>query len=368
MKIQILQENLSKAISSANKFASAKAQLPVLGNILLKTSKNKLFISSTNLEISYSTSIGAQIEEEGEITVPAKQITEIISNLKTGSLSLKVDKEQLKIESQGSKLNVLGMNASDFPTVPSKLDEKTANVLPKGDLQEALSQVLFASSVDETRPILTGVLFIFKKTETVIVATDGFRLSQKKIKASGIENVSKLVMPKNVLIELSKYSSESEGLFFNYKEKDNQISFGLDGTVLSSRIIEGEYPDFERIMPKESTIFVELDKEELLRAVKLASVFARDSANIVKFIVKKDKVTISAESSLAGDQKTDVDAKVEGDEIEIAFNYRFVEDFLHCVKGESVKVALSNPNAPGVFTDMSDSSFIHLIMPVRVQS
>lgn len=368
MKIQILQENLNKALSSASRFANAKAQLPVLGNILLRTQKNKLFICSTNLEISYSTSIGAQIDEEGDITVPARQLTEIVNNLIPGAINLKVEKEQLKIESQGSKLNILGMNASDFPPIPTKIDIKSASSLPKNELQEALSQVIFSSSIDETRPVLTGVLFLFKKNETVIVATDGFRLSQKKIKGSSVNDVSKLIIPKSILMEISKYSGEESELNFNFKENDNQISFAMGDTVLSSRVIEGQYPDFEKIMPKETNISIETDKEEMLRAVRLASVFARDSANIVKFIVKKDKITLTAESSHAGDQKTDVDAKIEGGEIEIAFNYKFLEDFLHSVKGESVKICLSNPNAPGLFTDINDPAYLHLIMPVRIQS
>lgn len=366
MKLKVLQEDFYKALANASRFVSSRAQLPVLGNILLKTNKNKLLILSTNLEISLSTSVGAQIEKEGEITVPAKAITEIISNLAPGTINITCDKEQIKIESQGSKLNVVGMNSSDFPSIPQKVDTKNALSLNKADFQAALSQIIYASSVDETRPILTGILTLVKKGGLVMVATDGFRLSQKKISLDGITNIFKVIIPKNVLFEIAKFVGEEENIFFTFKESDHQVSFAFGDTVLSSRVLEGEFPDYEKIIPKESTIKVNIDKEEFLRVVKLSSVFARDSANIIKFQTGKDNITLSAESPQAGNQKTDIEAKVEGKEIEIAFNYRFLEDFLHSVKGESVDIAFSSSNAPGVFTDPQDPQFIHLVMPVRI--
>jgi DNA polymerase-3 subunit beta len=151
--------------------------------------------------------------------------------------------------------------------------------------------------------------------------------------------------------------------------KEKQVIFGIGDTVLTSRLLEGEYPDFAKIIPKSSSIKVLLDKEEFVRAVKLASIFARESANIVKIKVLKDSVNVSAESSAAGSQETKVDAKVESGEkdFEISFNYRFVEEFLHSVGGEEVKMEFSSVSAPGVFTDTSDSSYLHLIMPVKVQ-
>ena len=184
MKLQVLQENLSKALIDASRFASVKAQLPVLGNIMLVAKKTKLLISSTNLEISIATSIGAKVEEDGEITIPAKTITEVISNLPSGPVTLEGEKEQLKIKSQNFSLNTLGMNSSDFPSIPTSLDEKDSLIFSKEEFLSALSGVTFATSQDETRPILTGVLFIFDKSSLVLVATDGFRLSQKKMKLS----------------------------------------------------------------------------------------------------------------------------------------------------------------------------------------
>ncbi|KKU12401.1 MAG: polymerase III subunit beta protein [Candidatus Woesebacteria bacterium GW2011_GWA1_45_8] len=368
MKLQVLQENFSKALTTASHFTSSRAQLPVLGNILLSASKTKLSVSSTNLEISIALSIGAKIDKEGSITVPSRVITDLVSNLPSATIELEAEKEQLKISSEKFHSTVSGMNSSDFPEVPQSVG-KGAFSLPKQDFLQALSQVIFAASIDETRPVLTGVLLIFKKGQLIMVATDGFRLSQKKIALQSSTKEGKLILPKNVLAEVSRLAAEEGDLLLEIRPNENQSVFALDGTILSSRVLEGEFPDFERIIPKESNIKVSLDKEELLRAVKLSSVFARDSANIVAIKVLKEVVEISSESQLAGSQEAQVEAKVEGNakDFEISFNFRFLEEFLHAAKGEGVQMEFSSSSSPGVFIDPSDPSFLHLIMPVRIQ-
>ncbi len=374
MKLQILQENLEKAVSTTSRFASTRAQLPVLGNILLSTKKTKIYISSTNLEISASVQVGAKIEEEGEISIPAKVISELVANLPKETVSLVSEKEQLKVSVSGFSSTVLGMNSSDFPKIPNSVDKEKSISFPQSELVKALGQVIFATSTDETRPVLTGVLFLFGKNSLSLVATDGFRLSRKTLPLKvGKGADDSVVIPKGVLSEISRTEAEDGEILFGVQDKEKQVLFGIGDTVLTSRLLEGEYPDFEKIIPKSSSIKVLLDKEELMRAVKLASIFARESANIVKIKVLKESIKVSAESGTAGSQETRVDAKVttEGPDLaewEIAFNYRFVEEFLHSVGGEEVKMEFSGVSAPGVFTDTSDTSYLHLIMPVKVQT
>lgn len=371
MKLQVLQENLEKAVSITSRFASVKAQLPVLGNILLSAQKNKIFVSSTNLEISASVHVGAKIEEEGEVSVPAKVISELVANLPKETITLAADKEQLKVSAQGFSSTVLGMNSSDFPKIPSTVSKEKAVTLSHEELVKALGQVVFATSTDETRPILTGVLFLFGKNLLSLVATDGFRLSRKTLPVrSGSEKRESIVIPKAVLNELLRTVPEDAEVLFDLQDKEKQAIFGVGDVILTSRLLEGEYPDFEKIIPKSSSVKILLDKEELLRAVKLASIFARESANIVKVKVLKDSVKISAESGQAGNQETTVEARVESGEkdFEIAFNYRFLEDFLHSVPGEEVKMEFSGASSAGIFTDTSDSTYLHLIMPVKVQT
>jgi DNA polymerase-3 subunit beta len=268
------------------------------------------------------------------------------------------------------------MNSSDFPKIPvSSGKEKTINISLK-DFLEAISYVLFATSVDETRPVLTGVLFLWDKEGLTLVATDGFRLSRKRINVESQKvqkKVESVIIPKLVLSELSRLGSEQEEVSFSLLTKEKQAVFATDEVILSSRILEGEYPDFEKILPKSSSLKVLLDKEEFGRAVKLASVFARDAANVVKLKILKDSIKVSGESGQSGSQETKVDAKIESSGsnlesgFEIAFNYRFLEEFLHSVRGEEVKMEFTTPDKAGVFTDSGDKDYLHLIMPVKVQ-
>jgi DNA polymerase-3 subunit beta len=371
MKLIVLQESLAKAVTQASRFASIRSQLPILGNILFRTTKTKLIISSTNLEISVLIQIGAKIDEEGQISIPSKVISEIINNLPKEQITLESEKEQLKIKTSGFSSNVLGMDATDFPKIPGNLIKPF--ILPKKEILESLSQVVFATSVDETRPILTGVLVILNKNNLVLVATDGFRLSQKKIILNNQKSetiIQKIVIPKGILGEIGRSLEEVSEVQLEIQEKEKQVIFGLGDVVLSSRLLEGNYPDFEKIIPKSSSITVRLDKEEFLRAVKLASIFAREAANIVKLKLSKDSIKVLAESSSSGSQETDVEASVDGETkgFEIAFNCRFLEEFLHSVAGEEVKMEFTTTDKAGIFTDSGDPNYLHLIMPVKVQN
>lgn len=370
MKLQILQENLSKAVNTASRFASVKAQLPVLGNVLLSSKKTKIFVMSTNLEVSVSVSVGAKVEEDGDLCIPAKVLNDVISNLPKEPVNLESDKDQLKVASSGFSGVILGMSSADFPKVPNSVPKDGVINLPSKEFTEALGQVVFAASQDETRPVLTGVLVIKDKKQTSFVATDGFRLSRKVIKVEGGEDF-KLILPKTILMELTRDSQGAGEFLFNFDQKEKQAVFGVGDMVLTSRLIEGEYPDFEKIIPKESLLKVSVDKEDFLRSVKLASIFAREAANIIKIKVLKSSIKLTAESSASGSQEAEVEARVEKESgesgFEISFNYRFLEEFLHSVKGDNILMQFSGVNAAGVFTDPTDSNYLHLIMPVRVQ-
>ncbi len=366
MKVEVLQENLAKGVITASRFASTRAQLPILGNILLRAGKTKLSIISTNLEISCSVSIGAKVSKEGEITVPSKTFLDLITNLPKDTISLESEKEQLKISAPNFSSSVLGMLSSDFPKVPTSIFKEKGLSFSSGDFTKALSQVFFASSNDETRPVLTGVLLIFDKNNLSLVATDGFRLSKKNLKIEGTLS-DRLVLPKQILSELLK--SDENDISFSFDQKDKQAVFGMGDGVFSSRLLEGEYPDFEKILPKDVGMSVRVDKEELLRAVKLSSVFARDSGNVVKIKILKSSLKISAESGASGMGEISVDAKIDGEvgDSEIAFNFRFLEDFLKSLEGEEVLMEITSPSSACVFKDPKDPDYLHLIMPVKIQ-
>lgn len=368
MKFTSLQENLKNAVNITSHFISPKAQLPILGNILIKTDKSKIILSSTNLETSVSTSIGAKVEKEGEITVPGRTFSDVISNLSSGPIEIEVEKEQIKITSGTFKSNILGVNASDFPIIPNSIG-KNSITLPKEMFIDGLNKTLFAVSNDETRPVLTGVLFVFKGKNLHLVSTDGFRLSQKTIKLEKEYEDQKIIVPKTILFEISKLGG-SEEISFSFNKKDNQIIILSGETIFSSRIIEGEYPDFEKILPKSSVLSILIDKEDFEKAIKLASVFARESGNILKLSIKKDSLKVIAESSSSGNQETDLEVKVEKKSefdggVDISFNFRFIEEVLRVIESDEVLIEFGGTNAPGKFIDSKDPNFLHLIMPIK---
>src|SRR3989344_1970926 len=361
MKLQVLQEELTKALLTCSRFASTRIQLQVLSNILLKAEKNKLVTSATNLETSISIAMGAKVIEDGEITVPAKTFTELISHLGSGQINLETDKETISIKSSGFDSVVPGMNAADFPQIPKEVGLDNIK-LPSKNLVDALGSTLFAVSVDEIRPVLTGVLLIMKENNILLVSTDGFRLSQKKIKVDYKDEEKKLIIPKNALSEVMRLASFAESVSFSYKKSDNQVIFSAANSTLSSRVIEGEFPDFERIIPRKTGIKVTVDKEDLLRAVKLSSVFARDAANVIKMKIADGEVEVSAESNVSGRETAKVEAKVEGEKVKdfvIAFNFRFLEDFLAVAKDDSITMEFSDPNSPTLFLDPKETEFLH---------
>lgn len=368
MKAQILQEDFSKALNISSRFVSARAQLPVLGNIVIKTQKNKLLLMATNLEMSFVTSLGAKIETEGEIAVPSRTTADLVSNLSKGSLTIEVVGEQFKIANESFESTLVGMNPSDFPSIP--LDINAPLQVPREEFLRSVSRVLFCSSHDETRPVLTGVLFIFEKDTLSLVATDGFRLSRKVLKLSHEVDNKRTILPKNSLAEMLRVSTTGENISLEFKQSENQVVFGLGGgageSILSTRVIEGDFPPFEKIIPKDHLVRVTIDKQELLQAVKASLVIARDSAYIGRLKVGEGKLEVSSESARSGKQKFSIDAKVEGEPIDILFNLHFIEEYLNNIEGDEVVAEFKDQTSPGVFHDPTDPQFLHLIMPLKM--
>ena len=368
MKLTVLQENLKKAVNLTSHFISNKAQLPILSNILIKTDKSKLILSATNLENSITTSISCKIDEEGEICVNGKILNEMISNLSSGNIDIDASKEQLKITSAKFKSNLLGTNTLDFPKLSNSLGKNTL-LINKEDFVKNLSKVLFSTSLDETRPILTGVMFAFDSNHLSFVSTDGFRLSEVKLKSKiDSENFS-LIIPKAILNEIVKIEDEGDIEMF-YDKSNNQIVFKIGDIILSSRIIEGSFPDYKKIIPKSSEIIINVDKIELEKALKLSSIFSRDASNIVKIKIKDQLLIVEAESSTSGKQETEIEIRSEDKikkDLEIMFNFRFLEEVLKSIESDEVQIKILDANTAAIFLDPENSNFLHLIMPIKSQ-
>ncbi|KKP46515.1 MAG: polymerase III, beta subunit protein [Candidatus Woesebacteria bacterium GW2011_GWA1_33_30] len=372
MKLTVLQENLKTAINLTSHFITNKAQLPILSSILIQANKSKLTLSATNLENSITTSIAVKIEKEGEITVNGKVFNEVISNLSSGTIDIEVVKEQIKITSPNFKSNILGSNTSDFPKLPKSVGRNSI-VLEKEEFVKSLSKVLFSVSLDETRPVYTGVWFIFNDKNLTLVATDGSRLTEIILKTKITSDDFSLIIPKSILNEIVRIE-EDDNIEMSYDKENNQVVFKIGDILLSSRIIEGSFPDYKKIIPKSSVSIINIDKLELEKAVKLSSVFARDAGNIVKLIINNEKLVIKAESSTSGSQETEIEIRVgEGEksieqEIEIMFNFKFLEEMLKVIENDEICIKITGANTAAIFLDSKSPNFLHLIMPIKSQN
>ena len=374
MKVSILQENLSKGLNIVNRFILPKAQLPILNNILIKTEQGRLKLAATNLETGINLWLGAKVEKEGEICVPAKNLTEYISLLLPQKINLEIEKNFLKVSGETNEANFISLSASEFPIIPTLKKKPEISLISK-DLSLAIAQVALAASQDEGRPALTGVLVKTKKDKLILAATDGFRLSVKEIKGFKESQqltkvLNELLIPARALIEVGKIISESKdeiNLGLTVTPESNQIIFSTPEMEVISRLIEGKFPDFEKIIPEKSKTQITIETESLLQAVRAASIFAREAANIIKFEVKGSKLEISSNSPQLGENKSLLEVKGEGEGGRIAFNSRYLMDFLNSVKSDLITFEMTTSLNPGIFKPADDKSFLHVIMPIRIQ-
>lgn len=371
MKLSLLEENLSLALSHTSRFVASKVQLPILNHILLSTDNGRLKLSATNLDLAINYWLGAKIEKEGSLCLPAKEITEFVSYLPAGKIDLNLkDNNVLTLTSEKTESNFACLPPADFPEIPT-LDPKTAFEIDLPLLTQAINQIAFAAAVDDSRPVLTAILCTFSEKELTLVATDGFRLSLKNLKFEDSLTLSEekqsFLIPAKSLLEVVKLAKNAKKVKIGLTKDAHQLVFVLEDIELVSRLIEGEYPDFNRIIPKESATKIYLNRDEFSQAIKQSSVFARQSANVVKFSLKKDSLELSANAPQIGQNKVTLDAKIEGDSLDIAFNYKFISDFLTICTGNEIVLELNEALSPGLFRDLSDPALTHIIMPVRIQ-
>lgn len=368
MKISILQTHLLSTLTRVGRIISPKAQLPILQNILLETKGNIFIVAGTNTETSIVSKSNAKIGKEGGACVPAKLLIEFITSLPEGVVEMNVKEEVLEIKSNGFEATIPCVSKEEFPPLP-KHDKTKGSEIPKESFIQALESVLFAAATDEGRPILTGVKIQKVGTETLFVATDGYRLSLKRVGLSMNENVD-ITVPARTLSEVVHIglgNKEDKNIVLK-KIDDAQLGFFLGETEIYTRILDGEYPNFEKILPKKYTTKIVLDKEKFLQAVKSANIFARDNANIIKFIITDGELTISANTPQVGQNKVTLEADVDGEGGEISFNSRFTLDFLSHFQEEKLQFEMTGSLNPGVFRSTTDDSYLHIIMPVRVNS
>lgn len=377
MLLTCLQENLVKGINIASRIVSSKNQLPILGNLLIKTEDGRLKISASNLETGINLYLGAKISNEGSFTIPAKILTEYVNSLPKDKVVLELKENLLNINCLSYCASFNGLPATEFPEIPSL--KKAEAEIDSLVLTQAIKEVAFAAANDEGRPVLTGILLSFKTNQITLVATDGYRLSVKKIKnkedfRDKIKDKT-IIIPAKTFMELAKLPQEikineksnKEKISLGLTEKGNQIIFHYQEVDLVTRLIDGQFPDYEKIIPRKFLTRITLSIEEFIKAVKVASIFARDSANIIKLKIENNQLIVSANAPQVGKNQTTMEVKQEGEDCQIAFNSRYLMDLLNNITGEEISLEMTNSLSPGVFRLIKDEDYLHIIMPVRVQ-
>jgi DNA polymerase-3 subunit beta len=370
MKFSCLSENLAKGLSIVSKAVSSRGSLPVLSHVLLQTEDGRLKLGATDLETGVVTWVGGKVLEEGGLTVPARLLWELVSQLPSGKMEIASQKQVLTVRTEQpyTKSRLHGLPADEFPPFPAPKGQKLFSLTPKV-LAEAVGTVAFAAARDESRPILTGVLVRGEASDLRLVGVDGFRLAEKRIVLDEplSESVS-LVIPAKTLSEVVRLGgSAEEPLTAMLLPEENQTLFSLSGAKVACRLLEGQFPDYEKIIPASFSTRAEIPVADFLKAVRLAAVFARDSASVVKMALAPDQpITFSANTQEVGEHKTTLEAKVEGEPLEIAFNSRYLTDLLSNLGDEGVIFEAGGPLNPGVFKPVSSSDYFHLIMPVRI--
>jgi len=371
VKLSVMQENLARGLSVVSRAVSNRS-LPVLTNVLLKTEDGGLKLTATNLEIGITYWVPGKIESDGATTVPARLLTDLVSTLPAGD---RVDLDlqggdTLHIKCGRFETHVKGIDADEFPAIGAAGERPTTRVA-QNVLRRALAETTFAAASDEARPILTGVLARFEGDQLTLAAADNYRIAVKTIPILDAVPETSVVIPARALNELARVLADvDDPVEILLAAGKNQILFHLDGIDLVSRLIDGQFPNYQQVVPTSHTTRAVLDREELLRAVRPAALIAHESANIVKLQVSSDGepgITVSANAEV-GDHVGQVEAAVDGDGTTIAFNARYLADVLTNVSADQFGLELNGPLSPGVFKPVGDERYVHVVMPVRTTS
>ena len=376
MEFSCLQDNLSRGLANVSRAVAQRAPLPVTQNVLIETEDSKVKITATNLEIAISTWISAEIKEAGSLTIPARMLTDFINSLPSGEqVEVKLIKDKAGIEIKCKTYNgrISGTDAGEFPPIPESSDSPTISV-PSAALKRSLGRVAIVSATDDSRPVLMGVKVEIDKSGITLAAADGFRLAVDRVEISSTEDLdSAAIVPGKTMLELERLIDDSNQstIQISISEASNQILFNLENIQVVSQLIQGQFPDYEKLIPNSSSTQSLVDRKAFMESIKAASIFARDGSGIIKLIMDKSskKISILSNAEEIGDLENDIDADINGDESKVAFNSRFLQDVVGVLGSDVIKIDSSSPSSPGVFTEKSDgnSNYRHVIMPMFVQ-
>lgn len=379
MRLSTLQENLSKGLSIVGRGVATRTTLPITQNVLLSTDQGRLKLAATNLEIAISTWIGAQIEEDGAITIPARLLTEFVNSLPAERIDISsIDQPKgLSLECARFDAQINGTDAEDFPPIPTV----ESGVIGKMDAEvfrRAVTHVAFAAATEDSRPVLTGVKVEIAGQDFTFAAADGFRLAVYKGKlAEPVSEDISFIIPARALQEINRLiGGQSEPVEFTVTPSKSQALFRLDNVEVVSQLVQGTFPNYSQLIPQSYQTRVVVDLEQFLGATRTAAIFARDGSGIVRIHAvagsngSSGRLSISSRAEEVGENQGEIDASVDGEESKIAFNSKFLAEVLDVLGKGEVALETTTSSSPGVLKPLSnppDADYVHVVMPMFVQ-
>jgi DNA polymerase-3 subunit beta len=369
MKFTCLQENLTKGVQTVYRAVPAKSPLPILSNILLHAKNNKLKLAASNMETTITTYVGASIDKDGAITVPARLIRDFVANLSPDTVDATLIDETLHLKSEKTKSHFNGITAEDFPDLPGFPEDKSFIELDPAAFTNAIASVAFAAGTDVSHPFYAGIYLEYAEKKLTFVGLDGFRLAIKTIDVDSEAEPFNTIIPAKTLVEVARIFSASEDTVkMVLSAGENLVIFGTEDTTIATRIIDGTYPNYKAVVPTEFSISATFAAQDFLDAVKLANVFAKtDDNKAVKMVLDTEgTIRISSLEEESGKHESEIAAEVTGNAVELTFNSKYLLDFLNNIKTEEVTITTSGAATPCKFAPVGHENFTHVIMPMQI--
>jgi DNA polymerase-3 subunit beta len=377
MKVSCPQENLARGLAIVNRAVASRTTLPILSNILIETDDGRLRLAATNFEIGINCWVEARIDDQGAITVPARLLSDFVNSLPKEPVDFELNGKShtLKVSAERYRAEIKGLDAADFPVLPT-VEHGARFSVEAATLRSMITQASIAAATDESRPILTGILTVIDPDagRMTLAAADGFRLSVRSAELEApLDRRVSVIIPARALLELARISTDDDPpIEVAITDTQNQVLFRMPTVSLVSQLIPGNFPDYEKIVPPGHTTRAVVNSRAMLNAVRVASYFARDAANVVRLSLQPgDALTpgtlvVSAQAAEVGGNQSEIEASIEGGPMEIAFNAKYLMDVLGVIGSDQTAVELSTSSSPGVFRPVNDEAFTHVVMPMHL--
>jgi DNA polymerase-3 subunit beta len=376
MRVSVLQENLAKGLSIVTRAVGSRPSLPVLGNVLLASEESRLKLSATNLELGITTWIGAKVESDGAITIPARTFFDLVNTLAPERVDMELDARThtLNMRCNATTANIKGIDASEFPVVP-EAEADSGIAVPADTFRQMIDQVVFAAAKEDNRPILTGILAKFDGTTLTMAAADGYRLAVRTATLeSPVSQPISLIIPARTLAELSRIITENDTtVYISIPPGRSQVMFHLESVDIVSQLIDGKFPDYEQIIPKQHNTTTQVYTSDFLFACKRSEIFARDAANTTRVRITPGEsntvpgqMHVMAQSQEKGDNEGVLDAAVDGPGLEISFNVRYLIDALSAIAEDQIVLETNGSSSPGVVKPAGRQDTVYVVMPMSV--